>query len=850
MEYQMSNEIEERELIVKINHASYSMKAGTVDILFVSSDNGKHIELPSSEEFPTKGVFISSEFENISRQFKEEELFYLQKWTRDDGKIDELNSGVLPPGDHIHWAKGTAVKKKDPLSFIPIFDGKLPNISTGEVDINGLPVNKPFFIRDHQEIYGPFTANARQADETIKASPFPQTVLNIKNNFILKISETLLERDSIIATTPIQQYIKSLRMLPDISAEDRDVEVFDFISDEKLVAFFSKLKFGKKTILSKKETEKLKMGVSGAIKKGDLNKEDNRVIRIKEVLDTYLTEVDFGNDLINEYFTTSIGKSFLETYLKENNGSDIRHVSESKETKQVIDAQEEKLRQLKSQVLSQQERVEKAKIDASKKVEEAKKQAITEIDDIQKKSKEELEKASKEASSELQSDIIELESERDNITKTIKDYYQEHEKIKNLEDVKDEKKYLKRQSEEFQKAVDTQKDLLNRPGELSGKMAEVKIVLDMLQGHSLDKREENYPFRAPNIATIMPDQADQYIQTLVESFDAEDHSITFDEVANLLINIQQSFLTVLSGLPGTGKTSSIMRLSAAQHLSSNSGCFLNVPVARGWVSSRDFVGFNNSLKGVFQPAKTGIYQFLRQGQQKDSGSDKFLRMILLDEANLSPIEHYWSEFLAMSDKEGRDRPLDTGISGDERYLPVAKNIRFIATINNDNTTEPLSPRLCDRVPVISMGSPYIESSSEQIASLSLDGAIGYDLLEQWFGISDNSDFSTPSLIETFCEKMQEKEVGLGAEIHISPRKKNAMTAYCEKAEKYINPTLAIDFALSQHALPLINGHGQDFRKRLEGLESWAKSNNLVRTANLLQDILKAGEMYVDSYSFF
>ncbi|TXL13703.1 hypothetical protein BMR05_10435, partial [Methylococcaceae bacterium HT4] len=130
-------------------------------------------------------------------------------------------------------------------------------------------------------------------------------------------------------------------MLPDISAEDRDVEVFDFISDEKLVAFFSKLKFGKKTILSKKETEKLKMGVSGAIKKRELNKEDNRVIRIKEVLDTYLTEVDFANELINEYFTTSIGKSFLGTYLKENNGSDIRPVSESKETKQVIDAQEE-----------------------------------------------------------------------------------------------------------------------------------------------------------------------------------------------------------------------------------------------------------------------------------------------------------------------------------------------------------------------------------------------------------------------------------------------------------------------------------------------------------------------------
>lgn len=839
----MSNEIEGRELIVKINHVSYNPNAGTVDILFVSYDNGKRVELPSNEEFPTKGIFISSEFENISRQFKEGELFRLQKWVEDEDKFGKR------PGDHNHWAKGSDVKNIDPLAFAPIFDGKLPCISTGEVDINGLPVNKPFFIRDHQEIYGPFTANARQADETIKASPFPQTVLNIQNNCILKISETTLEKASVIATTPSQKYIKSLRMLPDIPAENR--EEVDFISDEKLVAFFSKLKFGKQTILSKKETEKLKSGVSVAIKAGNLNEEDKRVIRLTAILDTYLTEVDFGNELINEYFTSNTGKNFLKSYLEKNKVPSVTSASESIETKQAIDAQEEQLRQLKSQVLAQQERTEKAKVDANKKVEEAKNQADIEIAEIQKKSKEELEKEKQEALGELQSGIIELENKRNNIKESCDNFYAENNKIQNLQKLEKRAIYLDEHVDQLKQSVEAQQEVLSNP-KLGAKLTEVKTVLDMLQGRSLEQDKESYPFIAPNITTTIPDQADQYIQTLVEFFDDEDHTITFDEVTNLLINIQQSFLTILAGLPGTGKTSSVMRLSAAQYLcpkeNSNSDCFLNVPVARGWVSSRDFVGFNNSLKGVFQPAKTGIYQFLRQSEQPDS--DKFLRMILLDEANLSPIEHYWSEFLAMCDKEGRSRPLDTGISGDKRYIKVADNIRFIATINNDNTTEPLSPRLCDRVPVISMGSPSIENSSQQIASLSLDGAIDYHLLEAWFGMPTDNDLSMPSLINTFCEKMQIKEAELGAEIHISPRKKNAMTAYCEKAKEYIDPTLAIDFALSQHALPLINGHGKDFRKRLEGLESWAKSNNLMRTANLLQDILKAGEMYVDSYSFF
>ncbi|MCK5354771.1 MAG: hypothetical protein KAJ63_06600, partial [Methyloprofundus sp.] len=610
---------------------------------------------------------------------------------------------------------------------------------------------------------------------------------------------------------------------------------------------------------SKKEAEKLRQGIKDAIKEKKLNDDTSRVSRLIKILDKYLEKIDFGHSIINDYFDSEQGKIFLEGYFEKNkDNANSPTVLESAELKKAIELQEDKIITLKNQMLAQSRHLDDVKKEVTQEVEAAKKQAKSEIAEIQQKSKKDLEKEKQESLGELQSDIIELESniielesKKDKINEEISSFYEERKDINNFRKVEEETKYLEVHADKLKEAVQTQQRLLSSP-DLGGKMTEVKTVLDMLQGRSLDQDKENYPFIAPNITTTIPDQADQYIQTLVEFFDKEDHSITFEEVTNLLINIQQSFLTVLAGLPGTGKTSSVMRLSTAQYLcpkeSSNSDCFLNVPVARGWVSSRDFVGFNNSLKGVFQPAKTGIYQFLRQSAQPES--DKFLRMILLDEANLSPIEHYWSEFLAMCDKEGRSRPLDTGISGDNRHLEVKRNIRFIATINNDNTTEPLSPRLCDRVPVISMGSPSIENSSQQIASLSLDGAIEYDLLEQWFGIPVDNDFSTPSLIETFCEKMQEKEAGLGTEINISPRKKNAMTAYYEKAKDYIDSTLAIDFALSQHALPLINGHGQDFRKRLESLESWAKSNNLMRTASLLQDILKAGEMYVDSYSFF
>ena len=72
--------------------------------------------------------------------------------------------------------------------------------------------------------------------------------------------------------------------------------------------------------------------------------------------------------------------------------------------------------------------------------------------------------------------------------------------------------------------------------------------------------------------------------------------------------------------------------------------------------------------------------------ETDCLKDEPLSVILLDEANLSPIEHYWADFLSMCDGQG-----DKDINLTSKSLKIGQNIRFIATINHDNTTERLSP---------------------------------------------------------------------------------------------------------------------------------------------------------------
>lgn len=150
-----------KELIVRKNQAMSNPDLGIVDIVFVSSDNGKCVETPSEKEFPTKGIFISKGFDEVNKKFSQNELFRLLNWEKGEEDNSEKYS---------HWAFGSSVKSIEPSAFIPIFNGVLPDVSTGNSDIPGLPTNKAFFIRDKGEVYGPFVAS-RLADDDVKVSP-------------------------------------------------------------------------------------------------------------------------------------------------------------------------------------------------------------------------------------------------------------------------------------------------------------------------------------------------------------------------------------------------------------------------------------------------------------------------------------------------------------------------------------------------------------------------------------------------------------------------------------------------------------------------------------------------------
>lgn len=201
-------------------------------------------------------------------------------------------------------------------------------------------------------------------------------------------------------------------------------------------------------------------------------------------------------------------------------------------------------------------------------------------------------------------------------------------------------------------------------------------------------------------------------------------------ILNLFILLTQNFLTVLSGPPGAGKTSISVILGDVLGLTERSGRvegtgqtdgteqaermkraerFLPVSVERGWTSKRDFLGYWNPLSKTFEspdPRRSDALALL--DAEARAKFDDLAFVMLLDEANLSPMEYYWGDFMRICDDRSRMNRIALG--GDAVY-DVPDTLRFLATINSDFTTENLSPRLLDRAPVVTLPETKIDFSS-------------------------------------------------------------------------------------------------------------------------------------------
>ncbi|MBD2655250.1 AAA family ATPase [Synechocystis sp. FACHB-383] len=208
---------------------------------------------------------------------------------------------------------------------------------------------------------------------------------------------------------------------------------------------------------------------------------------------------------------------------------------------------------------------------------------------------------------------------------------------------------------------------------------------------------------------------------------------------SLLSAAYSGSLVLLNGSVGVGKTNIVKK--SAQILAGREAEI--IPVRPGWLDPSDLLGFFDPIKEVFRPSP-----FLTALKNSSSNKNRF-SLICLDELNLAKIENYASDLLSaleysqaenaqgillysediqddllkecgnlasvesesLSPKEKIRLEQLTRLLNDYRaHFRIPPNICLLGTLNSDQTTYELSPKVIDRAYVINFPPAILDSS--------------------------------------------------------------------------------------------------------------------------------------------
>lgn len=605
---------------------------------------------------------------------------------------------------------------------------------------------------------------------------------------------------------------------------------YDWIGDEELLDALGRIARTDEAGFTKGQISKLKRAIrtcSDAV--ANLALDEVRRNRLVDLVGNY----ENWSNLPEETKRTAI-ESASPAQLAEYVLSD-EHFADFYEKVIEYDQVRDKVAQEKAKYLAQLEQLKKEILDKERQIDE--KEA-------------ELAKLSSDAESMREMILADVQQEVDEAefakSRALKEVRQAQEDLVRLQaEVEEKKKEKWRVEDKIRQVIEGMSNEMN----VAGKILENEMIQQIVRsigaasGSEAPSSTAAVSPQSPLMAEsdMTPSQIRDEIVRAVSEVGGRD--LSANDVVNLMTCLSQGYVTTFAGLPGTGKTSLANILSGALGLSQNeSRRYVEVPVERGWTSYKDFIGYYNPFTKELEKANVGAFDAFAalDAEARSEETDRPLFVFILDEANLSSVEHYWSPFLRTCDSF-RQGPATLSLGG-ERDLLVPEYVRFIATVNFDHTTEELSQRFLDRSWVVTLDPRDLEldgESSIDVWDFSNQPAFSYSKLQEVFGPKPGANVP-PSQNAKLKEVLRVcSENG-----HVvSPRSQKMIRSYVATAASLMDTSSAdstyapVDYAVSQKILPLIFGPADRVEPLVKSLHAVDK---LPLTKSRLERMIEIG----------
>lgn len=337
-------------------------------------------------------------------------------------------------------------------------------------------------------------------------------------------------------------------------------------------------------------------------------------------------------------------------------------------------------------------------------------------------------------------------------------------------------------------------------------------------------------------SAVSPSEA---LKTIQEAMEAEGYLISVVELANFFLAMTVSPLVILSGISGTGK--SLLPRKFAKQTKSK---FHSIPVQPQWSDNSDLFGFVPTLT----PTKFVEGKLIMSLRDAHLHPDKLV-IAMLDEMNLAPIEHYFSDFLSVA--ESRERkgakigsdPLPIELpavptaeqcdpEADLRGIELPSNLRVIGTANMDETTHSFSPKVLDRAFTIEFDDPDLTSfASGAAAGTATFEALSNTVINPANAISVlEASAVNQELFEHIAQRLSEiQDILSPAGIKFGYRTRDAILLYLHFWRQFglsdiMSGCAALDLCILQKILPKVSGSGEVLADALNKLAAWLQAS--------------------------